>query len=316
MSDRGGGGLVWLGESDEGMVRAFGTVRALAEDCGRWVRDEGDVRWVNALGHERKRMLEYWDAPEPPGCDWEALGGILERRWFSKLWVVQEVAVAQRAYCICGTYHVDWDVFARAVRWVELREWTMASDTFRSTERFVLVSQMLNCRDNLGTEDNDLYTLLSLNFQFETSNPWDTVYALLGIVHEHHVGHVPDYRWPLKELFAWLALATIESFHRVWIPLTLSMCSTLLCHETPDNWPTWVSMLQHMCGHMRVLGLLEEVRDKSSLPDARAQLVLEVLTPPSRLVDRDVLHVQGISTARIAAVLDPMDLFQEATQGG
>jgi hypothetical protein len=42
---------------------------------------------------------------------WDALGRFLRRPWFSRIWVVQEVAVGKNPVFICGNRGLAWDTF-------------------------------------------------------------------------------------------------------------------------------------------------------------------------------------------------------------
>lgn len=46
---------------------------------------------------------------------WQALMMLMQRKWFSRRWVVQEIALATRATVHCGRESMDWKQFATAV---------------------------------------------------------------------------------------------------------------------------------------------------------------------------------------------------------
>ena len=46
---------------------------------------------------------------------WGALSSLMKRKWFSRRWVVQEIALAKRATLYCGSAEADWSDFAVAV---------------------------------------------------------------------------------------------------------------------------------------------------------------------------------------------------------
>ncbi|OAG04197.1 HET-domain-containing protein [Paraphaeosphaeria sporulosa] len=57
------------------------------------------------------RLCEQRDASEK----WEALLELMQRPWFSRRWVVQEIALAQEATVYCGEHSIGWRDFAVAV---------------------------------------------------------------------------------------------------------------------------------------------------------------------------------------------------------
>jgi hypothetical protein len=46
---------------------------------------------------------------------WDALLELMQRPWFSRRWVVQEIALAKRARIYCGKESIPWRKFAIAV---------------------------------------------------------------------------------------------------------------------------------------------------------------------------------------------------------
>ncbi|KAK5691125.1 hypothetical protein LTR97_011777 [Elasticomyces elasticus] len=47
---------------------------------------------------------------------WRCLDIFLRRRWFSRIWVVQEVVLARKIILMCGESHTSWEAFQGAVR--------------------------------------------------------------------------------------------------------------------------------------------------------------------------------------------------------
>jgi len=46
---------------------------------------------------------------------WGALLDLMQRPWFSRRWVVQEIALARKAVMYCGSDKISWKKFAVAV---------------------------------------------------------------------------------------------------------------------------------------------------------------------------------------------------------
>src|SRR5437667_6878010 len=47
--------------------------------------------------------------------EWAALSALMRRPWFSRCWIIQEIALAKSATLHCGKDSVCWDDFANAV---------------------------------------------------------------------------------------------------------------------------------------------------------------------------------------------------------
>jgi hypothetical protein len=55
-----------------------------------------------------ERKLSQGTLPHRNDPSWEALRTFLSRPWFSRVWVVQEVAMARRAIVLCGGKTLTW----------------------------------------------------------------------------------------------------------------------------------------------------------------------------------------------------------------
>jgi hypothetical protein len=57
--------------------------------------------------------------------EWAALLSLMKRSWFGRRWVVQEIALARKAFLHCGKDSVAWDELADALRLFEERQETV-----------------------------------------------------------------------------------------------------------------------------------------------------------------------------------------------
>ena len=90
---------VWLGKPEDDTPKAFKLMR----DLRQWRKFPTIVESTN--------------------CDeWVAFAKRMDRPWFDRRWVVQEIVLAGRAELKCGTETIDWLHFAQAVAFFELME--------------------------------------------------------------------------------------------------------------------------------------------------------------------------------------------------
>lgn len=88
---------IWIGESQIDTHRAIRQISRL--------RDPRDFEEIF------DEILEEYFGIE----DWLALVNFMQRGWFSRRWVIQEVALAKASTLYCGEYRLDWNAFAEAV---------------------------------------------------------------------------------------------------------------------------------------------------------------------------------------------------------
>ncbi|KAF2735691.1 HET-domain-containing protein, partial [Polyplosphaeria fusca] len=85
---------IWLGESDESSRIA-----------------------LHFIKHEVLQLKKFDKLCESKDASrkWHALLELMQREWFSRRWVVQEIALARKALIHCGQDTISWDKFAVAV---------------------------------------------------------------------------------------------------------------------------------------------------------------------------------------------------------
>lgn len=77
---------------------ALGLVEAMLEKITPWLEEQkvttGLVAWI-------KSITTY-------GTPWFALFGLISRPWFSRVWIIQEVAMAKQVLVYNGPHQLDW----------------------------------------------------------------------------------------------------------------------------------------------------------------------------------------------------------------
>ena len=73
-----------------------------------------------ALEFIRSKVLSLWEFDKlcenlKEASNWAALINIMKRPWFSRRWVIQEIALAKQATLYCGSKSINWKDFADAV---------------------------------------------------------------------------------------------------------------------------------------------------------------------------------------------------------
>jgi hypothetical protein len=137
---------------------------------------------------------------------WDALFELMRSRWFSRRWVIQELALARSAIVYCGKKMVHWNDFSDAVSIFRDKLGDVQAG-FRETPRhFKLDKDKLNVIEAMGasvlvnaltdllrkSEDGavveralGLDYLVSTLVSFDVTDPRDTIYALLAIARDN-----------------------------------------------------------------------------------------------------------------------------------
>ena len=143
-------------------------------------------------------------ADERTPQEWAALSSLMRRPWFSRRWVVQEIALATRAILYCGNAYVDWAEFADAVALFEavesenhtISQNIMMSEMFNHIPdflgeiKFLGATRLVDATNKLFRKDEkgqvlerllSLETLISDLSAFQVSRPHDIIYATLNL---------------------------------------------------------------------------------------------------------------------------------------
>ncbi|KAH7091425.1 heterokaryon incompatibility protein-domain-containing protein [Paraphoma chrysanthemicola] len=137
---------------------------------------------------------------------WSNFLDLIRCSWFSRRWVIQELALARDASVHCGDKHIPWLEFADAIglfalnfdRIRALFRQSREDAIYRNYKNFdelaplgakVLVDAITNAfrkhtDDSMIEPVFDLETLVSSLCSFESSDPRDTIFALLNIATE------------------------------------------------------------------------------------------------------------------------------------
>ncbi|EED16228.1 Ankyrin and HET domain protein [Talaromyces stipitatus ATCC 10500] len=174
-----------------------------------WIGPEKDdsrkaIQFIKSrLGHEdADQLLENVEYCH----EWLALSRLMRRPWFSRRWIIQEIALARTATLHCGTDWLPWEIFAEAVMlftWGQSKVYNMlrtAKDCSPSSLgdlRESAAARLIQAQDNIFRKSREgqllekLMSLEDLLCRFsasEAQDPRDSIYALLSIARDAKAG--------------------------------------------------------------------------------------------------------------------------------
>jgi hypothetical protein len=122
---------IWLGEDTDEDERAISFIR----------EEITHLKNFDAISSDEKYSEK-----------WHALMMLMQREWFSRRWVVQEISLAKHAQIHCGPHSVPWKEFAVAVElFVEVETAThRLSEVMRKDKKFQHVPGMFEYVSELG----------------------------------------------------------------------------------------------------------------------------------------------------------------------
>jgi hypothetical protein len=186
---------------------------------------------------------------------WLDYGAFLQRTWFGRIWVIQEIAVAQRIVVLCGAQVVLWtDIIAAAKLLKETQLVDLLVDEVVEAISCPTTSPgyVANILTNPFIFENVKHKAISLNLEkllayskyFNATDDRDRVFAILGLW-EQDLKHkeVPDYIEPnyqlsVEHVYATAAWATIREMADLNV-LSLVEDSSFSPRKV-QNCPSWV----------------------------------------------------------------------------
>lgn len=173
---------VWLGEGDSQTEKLC----AYAKRLRRGSENSPKTALEKIL---KRRELE------------KAIKDILQRPWFSRVWVVPEVALARHTTVVCGDSNMTWDTLVRLIRDYRLESAggfnKHLSLLGNPRQRVAIITQMTSSQ-KCGRAHTDITQLLILGKSSKATDARDMIYAFYGLT---HLTTYPDYSTTPERLF-------------------------------------------------------------------------------------------------------------------
>ena len=225
--------ISWVGTSDEDAVTAAKLISRLKPIVELW-QSEGKK---STYSYDSDDLFETTGVSKVTPKEWEALNSFYERQYFSRAWIVQEIALAKGALLLLGHYFIHWNdlmslsAMMRICKWIPLLERYTKPKTNAEGPRLTLgapttykeVRQLCKeygpgergqLQDSTAHLDTSKFFLLLERLLYETryfqaTNPRDKIYAVLPVV-KHAFGAMDstteilrqDYRLPVLHVFS------------------------------------------------------------------------------------------------------------------
>ena len=239
-------------------VMRMGDIFSQAASVSVWLgpaadRSDEAILFVDQVSHLGK-LDELIRDPEAVG-DWQALAALMRRPWFSRRWIIQEIAFARNATVYCGTKHTKWSDFADAVSLYgdKFDDISMLAQPYgagplkdgicRGVAAHALVT-VLNSTIRKASDGrvierlSTLEKLMSDTATFLVTNPRDAVYAVLSLAKDgglRFLGPV-DYKKSVAQIckdlirYSIAESSSLDIICRPWAPVHSDM-------------PTWIPQI-------------------------------------------------------------------------
>lgn len=197
--------LIWLGEESHNSCAAFKLIQQI-------LRAE---RLDQALGISSRNLWnlneDHWGLPYTTDPIWYDLFALIQRPWFRRAWVIQELAVSDNATIICGFDELSWIDFGATFAYLAACGLMM---TFApvALSNFGILDHARGLVKH-SAEQEALHVLMR-HRQTLASDPRDKIFAFAGLVTAKLTGVSivrSDYDIPVADLYTRFAVETLRS---------------------------------------------------------------------------------------------------------
>jgi hypothetical protein len=212
--------IVWLGPADSTVKLAVSFIHDLCEHLRQhniFFGDNVDLRNSPAasVDHALEQVTTNLYRRK-----WWAVAAMLLKLWWTRVWVIQELASARLAILQCGKLRLPWAKMALVIEilyssHLSLTRVGLLDDSYDTTDQAIAIIRAANIssvrtsfrlKKKVGFED-----LIELSQLSQCKDPRDKVYALLGLTPPDVKKIIqPDYNRPIAWTFATVIKAHVH----------------------------------------------------------------------------------------------------------
>ncbi|KAI9710936.1 MAG: hypothetical protein M1820_002372 [Bogoriella megaspora] len=175
--------LAWLGEEDDYTEKSFALIKRLASlsddelkriTPGRLANEEV-LHLIGSCGH-----ISFWNS----------MVRFFQHNYFNRVWIIQEITLANIRLAVCGKHEVPWDSIVKVSRFLTLSSWTRSfapggffAALITQPSKHTLPNMVEANRRTMAADESKvlLYSIIRAR-RFLASDPRDKIYALLGVI--------------------------------------------------------------------------------------------------------------------------------------
>jgi Heterokaryon incompatibility protein (HET) len=245
--------LIWLGKESEGSEEAIHYLTRI----GRKFLDRGgpilEPKLEQNCEEHGPANKELWEEVYNDSDMTKKTEVIWARAWFSRRWIIQEIAFARAATVHCGTEKIEWDIFAMAAEVLAVLEGDGSHYLNRRTgiargaasRGLQNIIKLARIRKEIWASDKDttgsqMHACLDDARAFDCRDDKDRVFALLGIFnHRRKTPLTIQYKKSETEVFEAFARYCIQESESLDVLSWAGISNHLLCGESLTM-PSWV----------------------------------------------------------------------------
>jgi hypothetical protein len=256
--------------------------------------------------------------PNCPSRPWLALGHLLRRPWFQRVWTVQECVLAREAVIYCGEKEMPWKmieallisrsmetqpIFQTCVSYMSIN----GDPPVRTALRQVLGVFQERLMLSQSIRATDMADILRTYRDCLSTDPRDKLFAFLGCVSDSTrlLYSPPDYRRSIRDVYTEVAVVSLTKFGHLKVLTHAGIGSQDHKHTLPSWVADWsVQTRAFTLDYHNSLSISNQKGMKA--PEIKPLYSASGDSQPSfRLsAEHDILNVSGNFLGKIAAIGD------------
>ena len=226
---------VWLGHDNNFAAEAVEMISHLADQMSNR---------INLCNDPMEILTDYESglftplAPELPpfsSSKWDSIARYFSLPWFTRIWIIQEVAFSQDAILKCGDEMISWDLVQLAAHEIDYQ-----SLDGRSNRRGLDKVQNVMSIEMLGSNDSGLSSILCATRDFQATDPRDKVFAVLGLTHQASSNLVPDYNLSISEAYRQVVRFLVQSMQDLTVLGDIDHSATEQSSVESTDFSSWI----------------------------------------------------------------------------
>ena len=201
--------VIWLGDAEVNRLWKTGSDKLQAEEEDTHGLLSETLKSVESLADNLIELSQCEPplvlgplimAPTMQDGRWRALSRVLVKPWFSRMWILQEVALSKYAVIHYGQERMAWLKLAQLLSLMEksppLRHWFLT--WCEAAYAAIYIVYTINFLKS--STSYDFLGVLNLSRDQEVTDPRDKIFAVLGFCDQSTESIVPNYLQPIESI--------------------------------------------------------------------------------------------------------------------
>lgn len=198
--------IIWLGASGQDSENAFALMDKLVEisetskDMGHQRPTAGSKRIIT----KGIKSLDSVGLPPVGHPSWKSIKHFFQRPWFTRIWVIQEVALSLDAVVMCGATERTWAQFFQLTNAILRLGLPMLEVDISVLSHINVIQWIRECKNN-GQNDISLRACMTFFRRCACTDPRDMIFGLYGLANDTGPGQLDvtiDYSLSTREVYS------------------------------------------------------------------------------------------------------------------